>query len=1202
MPQVYSSVSPRRRMSLSRWLLGGSVALLMMAPPVGYSRPGASSNDPGLKLGLIDRTPLAGASSVVLEEAVAQVRHDYGRFLLARLTTEQEEALRAAGYGVRIFENPDRVGLGPYSFRVPPGPVNLPPDLTADESRAQVGTFLVKLIGPVRDEWLSQVRTLGVEILTPIPEFTYLVRIPPRERARLAALPFVDWVGPYHPAFKLSSELVRRYGEGSLSSESLKLNVLVYRSGDVPAVVNRIEAMRGEILHRTPSDFYDVVTVRAPASLVPDLARIPEVYAIETAPEPRLEDESSTQILAGQVDAGGIPFRPLFGDPTYTDWLNARTLSGANVTIGYVDNGVMNVDPTGHTSGRVNESVCGTTGSDGHGQFGASNAGGACSHTGEGNTGYRFGLGVAPSVNFINIPWLKTSGACSHDDPTRARDTVTNNGPNGFPGRIQNNSWGAGGFSSTGSDAENVSYQSTERTFDILVRDADSVAAGNQPLITCFSAGNEGNTTPGDLADSPASLTRPHAAKNILTIGSSSVYRPSAGGTNINDRSFFSSQGPAFDGRIKPDFMAPGGVAGNFVGIASAMVNNFGSSLGDGLHSLSAGTSFASPQTAGGAALLVEWWQRFASAVPSPAMVKALLVNSARDMQGGNTADFIPNRHEGWGRWNLGNILEPGTPTIVSAPPLFRKTSGLGAFYLDQGVVFNNNGDQYQVRFVPSNPAQPMKATLVWTDAPGAVASCPSLVNNLDLELVQNGNILLRGNAITDGNSVAGGPADSINNVEQVIQPSPSGFYTLTVRAVTLAGDGIPGNADSTDQDFALVVTNAVIYSGPILSAGTPSFSDVCSGTGSGGNTVIDPGETLVFSLPLANSGGATATGVSGSLVSQTAGVTVLDGNSSYADIPAGATGPPNAGDTLSVVVADNVPCGTPISLVLNVTTGQGSFPVPVSFQVGSKTVTTQDLTGTTGLVNDDVANFSAFTTPAAASGTIRSVTMDLNISSNDVSFLYDDYTVNLASPQGTGVPVHNGPIPCSAMSGNYPNTRLAQIGSMNQYQGQDAGGIWTLRVADRNNSQCSSHGQKPCSQATVNSWFLHITREGAPACNTCTVTAPPEVSAPASPTPLLLSRDAGTGVVTFTWENQGALSDSYRLYQGLISSLVGTGVTTANTAPVQCAILAASTSFVPVDGNLFFLVAGQKGSVTGPLGQATDPVTYPRSAGQTCP
>ena len=63
-----------------------------------------------------------------------------------------------------------------------------------------------------------------------------------------------------------------------------------------------------------------------------------------------------------------------------------------------------------------------------------------------------------------------------------------------------------------------------------------------------------------------------------------------------------------------------------------------------------------------------------------------------------------------------------------------------------------------------------------------------------------------------------------------------------------------------------------------------------------------------------------------------------------------------------------------------------------------------------------------------------------------------------------------------------------------------------------------------------------------------------------------------------------------------------GTGVTPSNTAPVQCGIVDSTTAFVPIDGDLFYLVAAQKGSLVGPLGEATDPVTYPRTADPACP
>src|SRR5262245_32784280 len=447
-------------------------ACLAAALSVHAAQPGPP--EPALRLGFVSNAPAPGRARIPLQGGVSRIRHDYGTFTLVELSWEQEGALRSAGYEVRIVEGADRIGIGPYSFTLPGGPQSLPADLTWKETRgAKTEAFLVRLVGPPAEDWLPRLKAAGAEILTPVPSFSYLALIPSQKREALAALPFVEWVGPYHPAFKLSPELARRQGNGTLRQSQEKLTVLIYKSMDVEGVLNRIRGLRGELLSRSPLDFYDLATVILPENLVPDIARMPEVYAVEVAPEPRLEDESSTQILAGQT-SGGIPFRPAVGEDSYSDWLAARGLDGSGVTIGYVDNGVANVDPSNHLTGRVNETVCGSTGTDGHGHFGAATAGGSCPHTGEPGTGFLYGLGVAPAVNFINIPYLKALGACNHDDATRARDTLINSGPNGASGTIQNNSWGSGGYSSNQNIDEDVSYTSYERTFDILTRDGDS--------------------------------------------------------------------------------------------------------------------------------------------------------------------------------------------------------------------------------------------------------------------------------------------------------------------------------------------------------------------------------------------------------------------------------------------------------------------------------------------------------------------------------------------------------------------------------------------------------------------------------------------------------------------------------------------------------------------------------------------------------
>ena len=66
--------------------------------------------------------------------------------------------------------------------------------------------------------------------------------------------------------------------------------------------------------------------------------------------------------------------------------------------------------------------------------------------------------------------------------------------------------------------------------------------------------------------------------------------------------------------------------------------------------------------------------------------------------------------------------------------------------------------------------------------------------------------------------STTGGAADNKNNVESVFLPAGfSGTFIVTVTAANINSDGVPNEAPSLDQDFALVVYNAVEQPVPVL-------------------------------------------------------------------------------------------------------------------------------------------------------------------------------------------------------------------------------------------------------------------------------------------------------------------------------------------------------------------------------------------------
>jgi hypothetical protein len=252
---------------------------------------------------------------------------------------------------------------------------------------------------------------------------------------------------------------------------------------------------------------------------------------------------------------------------------------------------------------------------------------------------------------------------------------------------------------------------------------------------------------------------------------------------NINDLSANTAHGPALDGRLIPHLVAPG---------CSVDSTTLGSSYG-----LICGTSMASPQVSGAAALFYEKYRNQFGVDPSPALVKAVFLPVANSLAGHLDADSNLLGHpfdakQGWGRLNAGAVLQP-TGEVT---------------YYDQQVLLTETGQIWSVDITANLPVRSLRAMLVWTDAPGQGlgGSTPAWNNDLDLSF-NDGSQTYYGNQFgADGLSIAGGTADFMNNTEGIFLSNLApGTYTLTVTAANLASDGVPGNRFSADQDFALV-------------------------------------------------------------------------------------------------------------------------------------------------------------------------------------------------------------------------------------------------------------------------------------------------------------------------------------------------------------------------------------------------------------
>lgn len=167
---------------------------------------------------------------------------------------------------------------------------------------------------------------------------------------------------------------------------------------------------------------------------------------------------------------------------------------------------------------------------------------------------------------------------------------------------------------------------------------------------------------------------------------------------------------------------------------------------------------------AGAAAVVRDWLRRERGVVaPSAALVKALLVNGARDL-----LDDAPSCGGGFGRLDVSEAL--GLRGRVELE--------------DEGLALVEGASRCVSIDVVRGEV--LSVTLVWTDVPG-----PSLVHDLDLIVELDGDELHGNRAIGDAGF------DRTNNVERVrTRVEASGQARILVRAVRTGQRG---------QTFALV-------------------------------------------------------------------------------------------------------------------------------------------------------------------------------------------------------------------------------------------------------------------------------------------------------------------------------------------------------------------------------------------------------------
>lgn len=679
----------------------------------------------------------------------------------------------------------------------------LPPSLAGFKGPAgDRDYFLIQFDGPIRPEWRQALEADGAEVLDYVPDYAYLVRAPSLPELNRQGLEAVRWVGSFVPAYRLAKPLLRVVE----SSDAGAFSELIVRGfpGVARTTLERELRLAGAATLETREDHGGgaIVLVRIASAQLHKLAQIRDVAWIEPRPEFELANSvarGNTLVAKDQVE---------------------QTLGyyGQGQVVAVTDTGLSTGDPvTAHLdfAGRI---------------LGGGTGGGAtCSGWQDDNyhgthvAGSVLGSGLRSGANPVTKQYAGTHAGTAPQAQlvvwSACEDFtgIPNADPYGqfwqvlydFDARLRvnNNSWGL-------TDSE------TFGTYNTFARETDRFIDDFPDMVAVFAAHNQGEDSDGDGVSDFTTITPPSTAKNVIAVGASENMRLSGGfnpdglcstygscwgptfpaspisgdriSDQINGMAAFSGRGPTLSNRLKPDIVAPG------TNIVSPRNESTGQGWGvyDNYYLYAGGTSMASPLVSGGAAIVREYFDREFAHEPSAALVKAVLVNGARDMSPGQYGSGAgadvwrrPDIHQGWGRMDLAKSLIFGNGYF---PAYFEAAPGL------------HTGQFGDLQFEVSDAGAELRVTLVWTDAPGLEATHGALVNDLDLELTDPGGTTHFGFA-----GLLGQQRDRFNNFEEVrLAAAPAGTYTLKV-----VGHNVPAGP----QTFALVVTGALNVDGRIF-------------------------------------------------------------------------------------------------------------------------------------------------------------------------------------------------------------------------------------------------------------------------------------------------------------------------------------------------------------------------------------------------
>lgn len=602
--------------------------------------------------------------------------------------------------------------------------------------------ILVQLDFIPRDLAKNTLQAQDLNLLAYVPDYAWIAAVPAADPAQILNIPGVVWAGELTPADKLDPAIQANTWSAfnrSADGKTVAVYVTMHKDESLDTGKSLVAGLGGKVTGLVYG--INLLMAELPQQAIEKLAAADAVQWIEPAAPPL--DEANDGIR-GQIGVDVVNSSPYNLDGTGIDVMvydggraGSHTDFGTRLTSG--DAASFSEHAT-HVAGTV-------------GGSGANSAA-------QGGTALQW-RGMAPNVDLITYGIGSISGIAFYEDVSDI-ETDWAAGQNTYGADIGTASLSSNIYANYPSRCDLMgNYGATAVLIDQIVRGGNSVVGIGDKYIATWAAGNERGWA--SSCGTYNIISPPSSAKNPIQVGGSN--------TNNNTQYAHTSWGPTDDGRIKPIVTAGACQTSGDGGITSTDNSPLNT------YTVKCGTSMATPAVAGSLALMLQQYREVYGTSGNfwPATAKAILMQTAVDL-GNPGPDY---------QWGFGQVDIHAAVDLITRKA-FRQES------LAQGEI-----DLYH--FIVGQDTGTIQVTLAWDDFEGTFNANPTLINNLNLELVSPSGTVWRPwvlNPASPASNATRG-VDNVNNQEQVEIPSPEvGTWMVRVRGATVP---------QGPQDYALV-------------------------------------------------------------------------------------------------------------------------------------------------------------------------------------------------------------------------------------------------------------------------------------------------------------------------------------------------------------------------------------------------------------